>query len=136
VRVAADLLPGQGPLGGIYTALEAAETPFIFVVACDMPFPCMELVSLMMERAPGFQAVVPRRGELIEPLFSIYSREALPHLREHLAGEQRKIYKFLDSIEVLYVEAPDISRCDPERRCFFNINTPEDLEKARHLLGS
>ncbi|MHB8781328.1 MAG: molybdenum cofactor guanylyltransferase [Candidatus Geothermincolia bacterium] len=135
VRVAADLLPGQGPLGGIYTALEQALTPFIFVVACDMPFPCLDLIRLMVDRSESYQAVVPRRGDLIEPLFAVYSHDALAPLRRHLEQQQRKIYRFLDSIRVLYIEAPEIDRCDPARRCFLNINTPEDLERARHLLS-
>ena len=37
-KVARDLVPECGSLGGLYTGLMQAATPWIFVVACDMPF--------------------------------------------------------------------------------------------------
>ncbi len=37
-RVVRDLVPDCGSLGGLYTGLTQATTPYIFVVACDMPF--------------------------------------------------------------------------------------------------
>ncbi|OPX39960.1 MAG: hypothetical protein B1H13_08560 [Desulfobacteraceae bacterium 4484_190.3] len=33
-----DIIKGLGPLGGIYTALQAIPTEYGFFVACDMPF--------------------------------------------------------------------------------------------------
>ena len=37
-RVVRDLVPDCGSLGGLYTGLIQATTPWIFAVACDMPF--------------------------------------------------------------------------------------------------
>src|SRR5512140_3628158 len=38
VQLVADVLPGQGALGGLYTALKTAHYPNVGIVACDMPF--------------------------------------------------------------------------------------------------
>ncbi len=133
VRVVPDLVPGKGPLGGIYTALEAACSKFIFVMACDMPFACLELARLMMDRAPGARAVVPRQGRLIEPLFAIYRRDILPIVAERVARGDLKIHELLDALDVVYLEE-EVQACDPTGLCFFNINTEKDLAKARLLL--
>ncbi len=134
VRVVTDLVPGKGPLGGVYTALEAARSEFVFVMACDMPFACMELARLMMERALGHQAVVPRQGQLIEPLFAIYRRDVLPLVVARVARDDLTIYELLDEIDVVYLDE-EVKTCDPSGLCFFNINTERDLEKARRLLN-
>lgn len=127
VRVVTDLLPGKGPLGGIYTALERSPAPYVFVMACDMPFPSRELVLRLLSEAPGREAVVPRRGEYIEPLFAVYSRETREKIRPRLKENRLKIHDFLDELDVRYLDEKEISGCDPGFRSFFNINTPEDL---------
>ncbi len=133
VGVVPDLVPGKGPLGGIYSALEAASSEFVFVMACDMPFANVQLARVMMKRAPGHQAVVPRVGDLIEPLFAIYRRDILPEVAARVARGDLKIHELLEALDVIYVEE-EVEECDSRGLCFFNINTEEDLTTARRLL--
>lgn len=126
-RIVADLIPGKGPLGGIYTALEYSPAPHVFIMACDMPYPSLELVRRLLGQAPGKEAVVPRRGEYIEPLFAVYARSAREKIRARLDEDQLKIHDLLDDLDVSYMDEDEICGCDPEFRSFFNINTPEDL---------
>ena len=44
--VHADVIPGAGAMGGVYTALEVATSDRVLVVACDLPF----LDELMLGR--------------------------------------------------------------------------------------
>lgn len=131
VKVVADSLPGKGPLGGIYTALEHSAAPYVFVMACDMPYPNLELVRRLLSEAPGREAVVPRRGSYIEPLFAVYHRDTRQRIKKRLEAGDLKIHDFIDEIDALFLEEEDICGCDPDFRSFFNINTPEDLRKAR-----
>lgn len=131
VKVVADLLPGKGPLGGIYTALEHSPSPCIFVIACDMPYPNLELVRRLLSEAKGREAVVPRRGAYIEPLFAVYHRDTRQEIRRRLEADDLKIHDFIDEIDTRFLEEEEICGCDPDYRSFFNINTPEDLKKAR-----
>jgi molybdopterin-guanine dinucleotide biosynthesis protein A len=133
VRIVSDLLPRKGPLGGIHSALHHSENPFCFVIACDMPFPSLPLVGQMMRRADGHAAVVPRRGEYIEPLFAVYRNDLEEGARAFLESGRLKIHDFLDEVDVLYLEEEEIDRCDPHGLSFFNINTPEDLARAREI---
>jgi molybdenum cofactor guanylyltransferase len=130
VKVVADVISGKGPLVGIYTALQNSPAPYVFIMACDMPYPSRKLIRCMLSAAPGLDAVVPRRGEYIEPLFAVYSRDILDKARVCIEQGHLKIHDLIDKIDVRYLEEEEIAACDPGFRSFFNINTPEDLEAA------
>ncbi|NPV58532.1 MAG: molybdenum cofactor guanylyltransferase [Actinobacteria bacterium] len=131
VRVVSDLIPGKGPLVGIYTALQHSRAPYVFVMACDMPYPSTPLIRLMLEKARGVDAVVPRRGEYIEPLFAVYARDVRDRVLERIEEGRLKIHELIRELDVLYLDEEEIASRDPGFRSFFNINTIEDLEKAR-----
>jgi molybdopterin-guanine dinucleotide biosynthesis protein A len=59
---------------------------------------------------------------------------AIRKLLEDETGGRRMI-SFLDDVDTARVPEEDIRKIDPEIRSFFNVNTPYDLEAARHLLG-
>lgn len=133
--VVADIYPGRGAVGGLYTGLVASRTPYSLAVACDMPFLNLELLRYLIGLSPGFQAVVPRVGWLLEPLHAVYSRDCLPVLERMLQGEQPRLYEFFPQVKTRYVEKEEIDRFDPQHLSFFNINTGADLERARSLLA-
>jgi molybdopterin-guanine dinucleotide biosynthesis protein A len=130
VKVVADVIPGKGPLVGIYTALQNSPAPYVFVMACDMPYPSRELITRMLSAAPGLEAVVPRRGEYIEPLFAVYKRDVAARIRSRIEGGHLKIHELIQELNVRYLEEDEVAACDPGFRSFLNINTLEDLEAA------
>lgn len=127
VKAVSDAFPGKGPLVGIYTALQHSPAPYIFVMACDMPYPNLDLVRCMMREAEGREAVVPRRGDYIEPLFAVYRRDVRDKIRARLERESLKVYRLISELDVRFLEEEEIAACDPDFRSFFNINTPDDL---------
>lgn len=128
VRLVSDIYPGRGPLGGIHASLYHVTSPLVFVTACDMPFPSLPLVRALLERARGREAAVPRRGEYIEPLFAVYARKVTPKAEEFLEKGILQVQRFIDSLDVYYMEDEEVSLYDPERASFRNINSREDLE--------
>ena len=134
-RVVGDVYPGKGALGGIYSGLRAAHSHHSLVVACDMPFLDLRLLRYMILLSPGQDVVIPRVGELTEPLHAIYSRRCLQPIERVLAGGSLKIIDFFPEVRVRYIEEQEIKLFDPQCLSFFNINTPADLEKARNLAG-
>lgn len=133
VRLVTDIFSRKGPLGGIHSALHHSAADFCFVIACDMPFPVLPLVERMMRLAGGHQAVVPRCGEYIEPLFAVYAKCLEEQAGIFLDEGKKKIHDFLDLVDVLYVNGEEIEKLDPHGLSFFNINTPDDLARAREL---
>lgn len=134
LRVVGDLYPGKGPLGGIYTGLKLANPFYNLVVACDMPFLNRDLLRYMIEASAGFDLVIPRLGELVEPLHGVYAKACLAPMERLLEQGVLSIREIFGLVRVRYVEAEEIDRFDPEHLSFFNVNTESDLAKARALL--
>jgi molybdopterin-guanine dinucleotide biosynthesis protein A len=136
-RFVADIYPGKGPLGGIYSGLSASSTQFNIAVACDMPFLNTNLLRHMLEIAPGFDAVIPRtRESLFEPLHAVYSKNCLSVIKSHIQSGQLSIRAFLADVKVRYVEEDECRRYDPDLLSFFNMNRQSDYEKALKIAGN
>ncbi len=134
-RVAVDLYPGGGSLGGIFSGLSAANGQWGLVVACDMPFLNRELFEHMLTLREGWDAVVPMPGDFPEPTHALYSRVCLSHIEAKLKANDLKISGFFDDVRVRYVHQEDVRTFDPELHSFFNVNSPEDLAQAVALSG-
>ncbi|MGA2158505.1 MAG: molybdenum cofactor guanylyltransferase [Dehalococcoidia bacterium] len=132
--VVVDIYPGRGPLGGIYTGLLHAHSDFALVVGCDMPFLNAGLISFMFSLADGFDAVAPRiGGRYIEPLHTVYTRACLARIESQLKSGQQSIWPVLRELNTRYMEKKEYLPLDPRLLSFFNINVPEDLERANRI---
>lgn len=134
LRIVTDIYPGKGSLGGLYTGLTASNSFYNLVVACDMPFLNQALLRYMAQVSAGFDAVVPRLGNMVEPLHAIYSKSCLAPIERLLKQDNLKVRDMLPLIRIRYVEAEEIDMFDPKHLSIFNINTEADLEKARELV--
>ena len=134
-RIVTDTYPGKGPLVGIYTGLTVSDSFYSLVVACDMPFLKRDLLQYMMQGAADFDVVVPRLGNMVEPLHAIYTKNCLAPAERLLKQDNLSVYELFPLVKVRYVEAEEIDRFDPQHLSFFNINTQADLETARKLAG-
>ena len=134
-KVAVDLYPGAGSLGGIFTGLTSAEGEWGLVVACDMPFLNLELLGHMLSLRDGYDVVVPVLEGRPEPTHAAYSKECLPHIERRLQAKELKIARFFDEVRVKYVPQEDVSKLDSDYLSFMNVNTQEDLDRALLLVG-
>jgi molybdopterin-guanine dinucleotide biosynthesis protein A len=129
----ADVYPNKGSLGGIYSGLKSAAGQAAFTVACDMPFLRPEIVELVARRSGEGDVVIPRVGDQLETLHAAYGKACLPHIEERLISGRLKITGFFPSVRVVEIAEEEIARfCDP-RLVFMNVNTPDELRRAREL---
>ncbi len=133
-RVAVDIYPESGSLGGIFSGLTAANNDWGFIVACDMPFLNTDLIAHMLTLREDYDAVVPLLDGYPEPTHAAYSKACLPHIESRLRAGQLKIAGFFDDVRVRYVSESEILGYDAERLSFFNVNRPDDLERALALV--
>ena len=133
-----DLIPGRGALGGLYTALSAASQPLVAVVACDMPFVNSALLEAERQALLAAQVdiVIPHTGEGLEPFHAIYRRETcLPPIQQAIETDKWRVDSWFSQVKVELFRREDILRYDPQMLSFWNINTPEDLQKAERQLA-
>jgi molybdopterin-guanine dinucleotide biosynthesis protein A len=135
VKTVSDILPGQGSLGGIYTGLVTSSSFYNLVVAADMPFLNESLLRYMVDKAEGYDFVLPRVEGLFEPLHAIYSRNCIDPIKALLEQGKKVIVELVNYVKVRFIETEEVDRFDPEHLSFFNINTREELELARGIAG-
>lgn len=129
--VVQDVYPGRGPLAGIHAALAYAATPYVFVTACDMPFADPVLALFLARQAPGCDVVVVRDGSYLEPLFAVYGKGCLPAVEHTLKVNMRpRVVDFFPLVKVKYIERHRLAKLTDVEKAFFNVNTPQDLERA------
>jgi molybdopterin-guanine dinucleotide biosynthesis protein A len=141
VEMVADRWPGEGPLGGIITALEVTaqqQRPceWNLIVSCDMPFLSIEWLSYLVERAEHSraQAVFPHSRTGPEPLCACWQTAAAPALRQAFERGVRKVTDGLKHLTTEVLDEADWKRFDSAGRLFWNMNTAADYEEARKIL--
>jgi molybdopterin-guanine dinucleotide biosynthesis protein A len=134
--VFADIFPGKGALGGLYTALASATNPELIVVASDMPFVSARLLSAECDllATTRSDAVIPISSYGFEPLHAVYRRETcLAAVQSALEEGQMRLSSWFSKVQV-YKMAPDEADIyDPDLRSFINVNTPVEFQYAETL---
>jgi molybdopterin-guanine dinucleotide biosynthesis protein A len=132
VTLTNDLIPETGPLGGLYSGLVCSASDYNFIVACDMPFIDPAIIAHLQNYTYSgqYDVIVPQFNGFIEPLFAFYSKKCIPIILEHLQQRDFKIRSFYSRVKVKEVPCHHINAVE---KAFFNINTREDLQKARKL---
>jgi molybdopterin-guanine dinucleotide biosynthesis protein A len=137
-----DLWPGEGPLGGIITALQhtaATDRPgeWNLILGCDMPFLTAEwlqfLVTYARESNKEIQVILPHSAHGPEPLCACYRTSAADPLKNVFDRGVRKVTQALREVRTEVLDESVWKRFDSAGRLFWNMNTPADFEEAQRL---
>jgi molybdopterin-guanine dinucleotide biosynthesis protein A len=138
--VLADRWPGEGPLGGIVTALEASRSPWCLILACDMPFLTPEWLAWLCERTVALgntgsaDAVVPESARGLEPMCAAYRTTCAVPLAAAFESGVRKVTGAIAGLELERIPETEWHKFSPDRSLFRNLNTREDYRAARNQL--
>jgi len=134
LQVTRDRLPDQGSLGGIYTAVTAADGP-VLVAAWDMPFIPVGLLQALVAGSAGCDVFLPdsggRRG--VEPLCGVYGPACAAAIRARLEQGDRRAIGFHADVRVGTLARDEVARFGDPAVMFFNVNTADELRKAEEL---
>lgn len=129
-----DSVVGFGPVAGLVAGLRGARGGLVFATGCDLPFLNLDVIRRLFELSEGYEAVVPVKKGFVEPLHSVYDRKRMIQACEvALARGDPRIRTPLQELRTNFVEVEELRALDPELLTFFNLNTPEDLARARRL---
>ncbi len=132
VPILADEVAYQGPLGGLATAMAAAEDEWVLAVAADMPHLEPGVIRALWDVREGVDVVLPVGEKGPEPLLALYRVEAcLPAARGALATGRRRIIAMISTLRVAELPLEALRAVDPDLRSLVNVNTPADLAEAR-----
>lgn len=136
VRILTDEVAYQGPLGGLVTALAAAEDEWVLAVAADMPWLEPSVIRALWDARDGAQMVMPVGEKGPEPLLALYHVSCLPEARRMLATGRRRLIAIASSVKAIEVPLDSFKDVDPGLRSIVNVNTPEELLESRDLASA
>jgi molybdenum cofactor guanylyltransferase len=140
VEMLEDRWPGEGPLGGIITALEdagksATRCEWSLVVSCDMPFLMRDWIAFLCERAGKSEAqvILAHSAHGPEPLCACWRTDAADTLRAAFERGVRRVTQGISLLRAEVLDERDWKRFDSDGRLFWNMNTQADYEEARRV---
>jgi molybdopterin-guanine dinucleotide biosynthesis protein A len=136
-----DRWPGEGPLGGILTALSTIKEPepgaaWALIVSCDMPFLTTEFLAFMRKRALASHArvIVPQSASGLEPLCACWCAPAVADVQACFDSGVRKVTEAMKRLPMEVLDESAWKRFDTKGLLFWNMNTPKDFAEARRIL--
>ncbi len=135
--VLADPVAGRaGPLAGVLAGLDWAagrKVAKVVTAAADTPFLPLDLVNRLLDASAkqGLQIALACTAAGPHPTFGLWPVALRDDLREALSQGVRRVVDWTDRHGAARAEFP-VGKLDP----FFNVNTPEDLGRARDHLES
>jgi len=133
VVFAEDIIPGKGPLGGLYTGLKISDEKYNFLTACDMPFLSAEFFKFLKKQKKGYDVLVPEYRAYLEPLSGIYTTDLIPYIKRALSNNQLKIKSFFPEVNLKVIKEEEIREIADPEILFFNINYKDDFHKIKNI---
>ncbi|WP_181150901.1 molybdenum cofactor guanylyltransferase [Paenibacillus sp. PCH8] len=132
-----DHYPGKGPLAGLHAALDASNTDWNLVCACDMPLlqtSFFDGMKTLTNSHDSYAAIVPSLEGRVHPLAGAYHKRVLPDLEQRLMQDQLRVTRWLEEIGCRYVQADELERAGVHHVAtqLSNMNTPEEYERIRN----
>ena len=133
-----DFKKDQGPLGGVLSAMKWAKEKnnkyeWISTFPVDTPFFKKEILQKFLSEINSEESKLffIKSNNTRHNIFGIWSIDLMKKLEDDLNEGQRKVEVWANSIGVKVINMEFINE-DP----FFNINTKEDLEKAKEKVNN
>nr|WP_321457518.1 molybdenum cofactor guanylyltransferase MobA [uncultured Cohaesibacter sp.] len=128
-----------GPLAGILAAMRWAQArnkyDYVVSVAVDTPFFPDDLLQqfLAISLGNGSRPVIARSAHRIHPTFGLWSVALADALEDFLLAGERKMLVWADRCHSIYADFQLITMNGQSIDPFFNINFPEDIQRAEEL---
>ena len=136
ISMIADFEKGQGPLGGVLSAMKwikqkNKDYKWISTFPADTPFFKREILQKFFKeiKIEESRLFFIKSNNTRHNIFGLWSIDLLGELEEDLKKGDRKVELWANKVGVKVIDMEFINE-DP----FFNINTKEDLEKAKERL--
>ena len=127
-RYAADQHPGEGPLGGIITALDVVDRDLVVVLACDLIEASPVAVSSLVAVAGSADVAVPVVDGRGQWLHAVWRRTTLEPLRAAFAAGERAPRRALAGLDV-------VELLDGSPGWYADADRPTDLPDAAKVTG-
>ena len=121
-----------GPLVGMASGIQSAQTEYVVTVPCDSPLLPNDLVSnlYIQLQKDDAELAVAHDGERMQPVFALLRCDLLPDLLHYLESGGRKIDTWYAQHRTALTDFSKASNA------FMNINSPDDQLAIEKLISN
>ena len=128
-KIVVDKVKGVGPLGGMISALEMAQSDRLFVIPCDMPVIDTKYISFMMKYMDDNEIILSEKNGYFEPFPGFYSKSLIPRIDELINQNRRSIRAIFECSRTKVISESEWKKLGFSEEIFTNLNTTQDVEK-------
>lgn len=129
-----DSISGKGPMGGLLTSLQHAESDYVLLIGCDMPFISINILERLFQYSKTEVITVAETKGRTNPLLAIYPKSLIKKILENLDQERLKMQDFILENHHHIISMDGIEGIDPIS--LTNINSSEELEHWNQKLST
>ncbi|HLI82130.1 MAG TPA: molybdenum cofactor guanylyltransferase [Candidatus Binataceae bacterium] len=133
-RVIVDRVPHRGPVSALEQSLREIEFDRAFVCSCDVPFVSGGLARKLCDLLGAHDALIPQVDGRLQTLHAVYRKTCARVLAAMCANKENRLHDIVNFANVRIVPEEEMRALDPELLGFFNVNTPEDYQRALKLM--
>jgi molybdopterin-guanine dinucleotide biosynthesis protein A len=123
-----DIVPGLGPVGGIFSGLSFSDTPLNVFISCDMPLMSGEVIGCLISACRSELVTCGSVSQRIHPLPGIYHRDAVSAFACAIADRQLRLTSVIAGLgRICTVTFPE-----NQATVFGNFNTPDQFQQLNH----
>ena len=131
VQLVRDRFRTPHPLGGLFTALDLAPTPWVFLAACDAPLLKAGLVHALWRSRRDALAVAANFSGRLQPFAALYHRDCLPVIRNAMDTGDLSLQSILAAVKTRILPSQALAAVDPDGLSFRDADTPAALRELR-----
>lgn len=126
----------RGPVAALEQALREIEYDCAFVCSCDVPLVNGDLAHKLCEMLGDYDVLIPQIDGKLQPLHAVYRKGCAKVLRAMREQKENRLQDIANFARVRILPEEEIRALDPDPRLlsFFNVNTPEDYQRAIKLM--
>jgi molybdopterin-guanine dinucleotide biosynthesis protein A len=132
-KVVRDETAYPGPLDALRRGLEAVGNQIAFACSCDLPLLDSDVAAAIVAMLGDFDAAIPIVGGKLQPLHAAYRKRCAIALAALAARGESRLGAITDAVSTRRIVENDLLVLDPQLDSFFNLNTPDDYQRALEM---
>ena len=125
----------RGPLDALRRGLDAVTNEIAFACSCDLPLLDSDVAAAIVAMLGDFDAAIPIVGEKLQPLHAAYRKRCASALAALAIRGESRLIAIADVVNTRRISEKDLLVLDPQLHSFFNLNTPDDYQRALKIAG-
>jgi len=135
LKIVHDEAAFAGPLDALRRGLNALDHEVGFACSCDLPLLNSDVAADLVAMLDDFDAVIPEVAGKLQPLHAVYRKQCASAIASLAASGEKRLTANAAAVNARRVGERELRVIDPELSSFFNVNTPEDYQRALKMAG-